>query len=317
MKAWLLKFHRWMAILFAIPLAVLIVTGLILSLNPILFDRGVTGRSLALSDVEAALAKFDPDKRATTLNIRAYEGVVLLSAGRGSAPQRIDLASKTEIPATKSLWSETLTAAQRLHETFQDLGYKGDAGSSPWMQALIAPIKYPVAASTYAMLVFMALGILMGWGNFRNSLGGWHRMTAWVLLPLLILSPLTGLALFHRITFTPLPQRPADPPATLHDAVKLIAAKHDLATVMWIRPLGPNLGARLYDNGRASVFMVTKTGLVATPTPWPRLLHEGTWAGKWSGIVNIVTSLAFVLLLVTGLTIWVRRRMRRATRVRT
>ncbi len=142
-------------------------------------------------------------------------------------------------------------------------------------------------------------------------------MTAWFLLPLTILSPLTGLALFHRITFAQPPTRPADPPATLAEAVKLIAAKHDLADVMWIRPLGPNLGARLYDGGSAAVFAVTKTGLVATPKSWPRLLHEGTWAGKWSGLLNVVTSLAFILLLVTGMTIWMRRKLRRATRVRT
>ncbi len=321
MKSWLLKFHRWLALLFALPLAVLIVTGLMLSFNPILFDRSVTGKTVALADVDMALAKFDPERKATTLNMRAYEGIMTLSAGRGSAPQRIDLATNAQVPGTKSLWSETLTTAQRIHESFQDFGYKGDIGTSALMQALVAPMKYPVAASTYAMLVFMALGVLMGWGNFRNSLGGWHRMTAWFLLPLLILSPLTGLALFHRITFTQPSARPPDPPATLHEAVKLIAAKHDLADVLWIRPLGqgPNagMGVRLYDGGRASVFTVTKAGLVPTPTPWPRLLHEGTWAGKWSGIVNVVTSLAFVLLLVTGLTIWMRRKLRRARHVRT
>jgi sulfite reductase (NADPH) flavoprotein alpha-component len=99
--------------------------------------------------------------------------------------------------------------------------------------------------------------------------------------------------------------------------VKLIAAKHDLADVMWIRPQGPNLAARLYEGGSAKVFAVTKAGLVGGPTNWPRLLHEGTWAGKWSGIFNFVTSLALVLLTVTGITIWARRKWRRAARVRT
>ncbi len=172
MKAWFLRFHRWLALVFAVPLAVLIVTGLMLSVNPILFDRSVSGRSIALADVEAVLAKFDPDRKATTINMRAYEGVMILSAGRGSAPQRIDIASRAEVPASRSLWSETMTFAQRLHETFQDIGYKGDVGSNAVVQALVTPIRYPVVTSTYAMLVFMALGLFMGWGNFRNLFGG-------------------------------------------------------------------------------------------------------------------------------------------------
>lgn len=35
MTYWLLKLHRWLALLFALPLAVLIVTGLILSVEPV------------------------------------------------------------------------------------------------------------------------------------------------------------------------------------------------------------------------------------------------------------------------------------------
>lgn len=300
MKPWLLRLHRWIALAFSIPLGVLIVTGLLLSLSPILFDTGVTRRSLARTDVEAMLATFDADQKATSLSIRAYEGTMTLSAGRGSTPVRVDLASKSRIPASQWLWSDVLTTTQRLHETF------------------LLNLGWLVTASTIAMLTMMALGVGLGWGNFRQSLGGWHRATAWFLLPLLVLSPLTGLALALRITLAPAAERATAPAASLHEAVRLVADRYDLANVVWIRPLGPNgLAARVYDNGRAKVFAVSKSGLMETPPSWPRLLHEGVWRGVWSGGVNLVTSLAFVLLLATGLTIWSRRQLQRARRART
>ncbi len=34
MKAWLLKLHRWLALVFALPLIVVIATGLVLSFGP-------------------------------------------------------------------------------------------------------------------------------------------------------------------------------------------------------------------------------------------------------------------------------------------
>ena len=296
MKAQFLRLHRWIALVFAVPLAIIIVTGLMLSIEPMLNDRAVSGRSLPLAQIEAALAKFDPDKKATTLNVRAYDGVLSLAEGRGSGPRRIDVTSNTLVPADRTLWSDTLTTARRLHET------------------LLLDLGWLVIASTYAMLAMIVLGLLMGWPYLRNTLGGWHRATAWGLLPLLILSPLSGLGLAHGITFAPPPARVEGPPVPLHDAVKLVAAKHDLASVIWIRPQGGAMRARLIDGREAKVFAVTRNGLVEGPRGWPRLIHEGVWGGLSSGLINLVTSLAMVPLMATGVTIWGRRWLRRGLR---
>jgi uncharacterized iron-regulated membrane protein len=59
---------------------------------------------------------------------------------------------------------------------------------------------------------------------------------------------------------------------------------------------------------------VTRDGLVPGARNWPRALHEGVWAGVYSGLVNVGTSIALIGLLVTGLTIWARRTLRRASR---
>jgi uncharacterized iron-regulated membrane protein len=295
---YLLRLHRWITLAFALPLAVLITTGLVLSFDPIVADRGVNGRSISLAQIEQVLATHDPDRKANTLNIRAFENLIVLAEGRSGAFKRIDLVTNSVLPADKRLWSDTMATAKRLHETFQlELG---------WL----------VAWSTIAMLVSMVFGLFMGWPYFRNSLGGWHRGTAWVLSPLLLLSPLTGLALAYRVTFTQPPAKIDGPPVPLHEAVKVFGSTYDFATVMWIRPQGGATRVRFYDGREARVMAITKTGLIAGPQAWPRLLHEGSWAGVYSGILNVIVSLALMGLMTTGLLIWGRRSWRRLARRR-
>lgn len=293
MKPYLLRLHRWLTLIFAIPLAVIIVTGLMLSVEPIAYDRAVNGKSVSLATVEQALAKHDPDKKATTISMRAYEGVMVLSEGRGGVSKKIDLSTGDLVSPGRSLWSDTLMTARRLHET------------------LLLDLRWLVSASTIAMLVSMILAIFMGLPFFRNTLGGWHRGVAWGLLPLLILSPLTGLALAYGFNFTGPQPRIEGPPVPLADAVKMVAAKTDLASVVWIRPMGGAVRARVYDGREAKVFAVSRAGLVESAQSWPRAWHEGVFAGLWSGLMNVVISLAFIALMSTGLLIWTRRKFRK------
>jgi uncharacterized iron-regulated membrane protein len=57
----LLRLHRWTTLLFSIPLGVLIVTGLILSFEPIAIDSGAT--PITADTMAAALAKHDRTAR--------------------------------------------------------------------------------------------------------------------------------------------------------------------------------------------------------------------------------------------------------------
>ncbi len=296
MKPQLLRLHRWITLAFAIPLAVVIVTGLILSFEPIAADRLFTGRSVSLASVEAGMAKHDPERKAAVLTVRAAENTIGLAAGRGVPPIRIDLATGEKVDSARSLWSDTLTTARRLHES------------------LLIDAKWLVDAATVAMLISMVIGLFMGWPRLRNTLGGWHRLTAWSLAPLLLLSPLTGLAIAFGVTFTSPSPKTEGPPVPLAEAVKIVAAKHDLASVVWIRPMGGAMRARLYDGREANVFTVTRNGLVAGERNWPRAIHEGVWAGVYSGLINVITSIALIGLMITGLTIWARRTLRRTSR---
>jgi uncharacterized iron-regulated membrane protein len=299
MKVWLLKFHRWLAVVFALPLAVVVLTGLILSFEPWLVSRAVAPGTLSPQKIQGFLRQHDASGQARAISYRSYDNTLMLGAGRGGGVV-IDAATGQIQPGPSSLAS-MLGTARRLHET------------------LLIEAGWLVIASTTAMLVIALLGILMGWPRFANTLAGWHKATAWGLLPLIVLSPLTGLLIAAGVTFTSPPPAPAAQGALLKlaEAVDLLGREHDLSGLIWLRPQGGRLLARIAQDGEYRLYAVTPTGASPLERNWPRLWHEGNFAGAWSAAMNLILSIAMLGLLVTGVWIWSRRQLRRRTRRRT
>lgn len=292
-KPWLLRFHRWLTLVFAMPLAVIILTGLILSVEPAAQIGAARPGTLSADRMVDLLARHDPEGKARSLTFRAYEGRLSIGGVRPDDTIDVDVSSGVELTEDGAL-SNLFYYSRVLHETLMlDLG---------WL----------VHVSTMAMILLMALGIAMGWPRFANSVSGWHKGVAWGLLPLLVLSPLTGLFLAWGISFTGTPPAtPASAPMTMVEAVRQVGAAHDLTGLVWIRGRAGRLLARVVDGGEYRVFAVTREGLVPSPRNWVRLLHEGNFAGMWSVLMNVVISIAFVALMTTGLIIWARRRFRK------
>jgi uncharacterized iron-regulated membrane protein len=290
MKPLLLRLHRWTTLIFALPLALVIVTGLILSLDPILQDAGARGVTLSGADLVSVLDKHDPDAKARGISIRAYENRMTLQGVGEDGSLDLDLATKAEVDdSERTMLSEIIGEARGLHEHFLfDLG---------WV----------VTASTIAMVVLIILGVLMGWPRIRNSFSGWHQGIAWVLLPILALSPITGLMLAFRISLSSLPPQDKSAPLPLKAAVEMLGKDRDLGGLIWLRTRGGRMLVRINEGGAFNVYQVSRNGVTPMSGNWPRALHEGNAYGLWTGIMVLVTSLAFVGLMVTGLTIWFRR----------
>ncbi|MEZ5843018.1 MAG: PepSY-associated TM helix domain-containing protein [Hyphomicrobiaceae bacterium] len=180
MKIWLLRLHRWLALAFALPLVVILGTAIVLSVEPAVVTSAIKPGALTADRLEALIARHDPQGRQRAVAHRSYDGTISLG-GRGSA-KVVDVATG-ELRAGPSSLASLFVTARRLHETLlMDLG---------WL----------VLWSTYAMLVLALLGVLMGWPRFANTVSGWHKGMAWGLLPLLVLSPLTGVFLAQGINF--------------------------------------------------------------------------------------------------------------------
>jgi uncharacterized iron-regulated membrane protein len=292
LKAWLLRLHRWLALAFALPLAIVLVTGLVLSLEPIIVGGAIKPGSLSVAKVEALIAKHDPERRARGLVLRSYANTLTLGAGRQSGTI-IDL-DTGEIARNPSTLADWLLTSRRLHET------------------LLIDARWLVTASTIAMLVLISLGILMGLPRLSNTIAGWHRATAWFLLPFVVLSPLTGLAMAFGVTFAgPPPRGGGGPEMTVVEAVRAASRQHDLSNVIWLRPAVGGMRVRLVEDGEYRVYAVTGAGLTAIERNWPRLLHEGNWRGYLSASLNVITAVALLGLLGTGLYAWGRRQVGR------
>lgn len=293
LKFYCLLFHRWLALIFALPLLLVIGSGLILSFEP-LAQQARPKQPITLSMIEEALARYDPQRNARSLTIRTQDNTLTIGGVGAGGSIVVDLGTGAETTDPQHTAQLFLTA-RRLHET------------------LLLDLGWLVTASTIAMVVIPCLGLMIGWPRLRNSLGGWHQGMAWFALPLVILSPLSGLALAFGITLTP-PAAPSERGRiAMLEAVRLIAANHDLANLTSIRPRGRILMARIFVNGELRGYRVGPAQLEPLPRNWPRLIHEGNWGGFWGPLVNIITSLVLIGLLATGVVIWSIRSLRKSS----
>lgn len=295
-KPWLLRLHGWIAVIAAIPLLVLIVTGAILSVEPIVQRTPVPAGALAPEKVLAWLDAHDSAGKARGLVLRSYEGTLTIAGAGPAGEVEIDLATgKPVVEEAGFYWSDLFGAVRGLHE-----------------HLVVGGVALAVPA-TIAMMVIVVLGVLMGIPRIRNTVSGWHKAISWGLLPLVIASPLTALLMAGGIGVSlGTPSAGARPaPVPIKEAVSVIAREHDLANLIWLRQRGGRQLVRLWDGGEARVYTLSAQGLAALPRNWPRLVHEGNFAGAWSGAMNLVLSLAFLALTFTGLWIFVAKQRRK------
>ncbi len=290
LKAWFLRLHRWIALTFALPLLVVLVTGLFLSFQPLLQSANVERGTVTLEKLEGWLDQHDPQGRARSLRIDWFQKVV-------SIGNEVDLDIKTGAEVDEDHWFSSIMRSSRgIH------------------QRLIYDLGWLVIASTIGMTIVMALGVFLGLPRLANTLSGWHKAMAWFLLPLLLASPVTSLFMAAGITFSAPAQRAQALP--LRDALRLVAASHDPSTIEYIRQRGSRQLARISDGSSQITYTVSREGLKPAGTNWPRTFHEGTFWGIWGGVMNVILSFAFLGLLGTGFLIWLRRRLRPRRRVR-
>lgn len=288
-KPALLRLHRWITLVFALPLFAIIATGLILSVEPLVQTSGIGGDAIDAGRVVELVKRYDPDGKARGLSINAASRRITL---QGTTVPAIDLATG-EAASVSSTLSEFFLWARFTHERLM-----GQA----WL----------VTASTLAMVIVLVLGIVMGLPRLRNTLSGWHKGTAWFTLPLILISPLTGLCMAFGLTFqTAAPPATGGRPLALPDAIRMVASSHELSHVISIGTRGGRIMARLYDGGELRAYAVTASEVTPLPRNWPRLIHEGNWSALIASPLNVVTSIALLTLLSTGLLIWARRTLRK------
>lgn len=301
--------HRWAALVFTPLFLLILLSGAFLACKPIWeawqADRPLPG--LAPQAWVRALDTLDPQGRAAGASL-SPDGQRLILQGRGGAsPQSYDSVSLAPVPNQDRDW---FGLAKDLHK------------------ALLLRADFLVEAATYAMTAILALGLLLGWPRLKARLSqwglmDWHRGLGWLLVPLALLTPVTAvLMILHIGTGAPggpgkaFPKgegRGKPPVMALAQAVRLADGAENLDNIRQVRRFrqGAVLIVAQDGAGQPRRLLVDGKGQVRPMTAqpgWVKQLHEGTWAGPWSGLLNLLAALLLSALLVTGLGAWLARR---------
>ncbi|SEF79973.1 PepSY domain-containing protein [Marinobacterium lutimaris] len=287
MKALLLQLHRWTGLVLLPVFLLVIISGMILALKPVVESGGsVNYQSPAdTTQLIAALESMDPEQSIRSLS-RAGE-----SAWNLGPKGVVDLKTGEQLPGESSFAAELFELTKSFHKS------------------LLLGLSWLIELATWVMLGIVIVGIFLGWPKFRKTLIGWHHQLGAWLFPLALLLPLTGVMMTQHILETPLPVSPGKHETVkLADALRMADAQADLSELQSARRF--KFGSALISTADQTLLVTASDVHVLAPKAIsPKTLHEGTWAGAWSGWLNFAVGGLLLGLSVTGFISWYRRRV--------
>lgn len=289
LKRPLLIAHRWVALGLAPVFLLILLSGAVLAFKPILGDSTAEPSArVSAGAAAAALAAIDPAGRAAAVSFSADGRSISLKSKDPAVAGTFDVATGT---AAASQGFDLFGFALSLHKN------------------LLVGAGLLVEIATYAMVALLVAGLLFGLPKLRNTLGGWHRGMGWFALPLLALLPVTGLLMTLHVGKPALPALAPGEPISLAQAIQAVPLPADGQFVMARRFQAGSAMVKTTSAAGEQLHVVQSNGQVAlTGSPsWVDAVHEGTWAGAWSGVLNLVSALLLMGVTITGLYAWLRR----------
>jgi sulfite reductase (NADPH) flavoprotein alpha-component len=291
----LIFLHRWAGVILAPIFLIVILSGAVLSFRPIV---GSFAPPPAATRVDAGQVSALVTRLATTAPVSA---VTIADGGRAvdvvsadpAVAGRWDLASGARLAGAAAPF-DVFAFAERVHKQ------------------LLVGLGLVVEIAAWVMLGLVLIGPFLAWLRFRNSLMGWHTAIGWVLFPLVLLPPLSGVLMTLHVGEggTPLPR--AARTVGVAEALSIAAPSVDLADLVQARAFRGGTVMLRTGGSAPATWVVTDEKAVAL-TGGPSLvkqIHEGTWGGIGAGALNFAASLALLALAVTGPWSWLARRRR-------
>lgn len=295
-KKTLIWMHRWLTLLLLPLFVLIIVTGAILSFAPIIKDSASGPPAREPVEVAALLpilSQVDPQSRSRALELEE-PGIIVVEFSRRGAREwhAFDMVTGQHLEE-RAIGADFFHTVQGLHKH------------------LLLDLDIVVDIATYVMVLVIIVGPLLSWPRLRNTLVGWHTVLGWVGFPLVLMVSATGVMMALALGTPQFPQVDRDQGRMpMVRAIERAVEHGGLTHVQDARRLET---AAVAINGRAgeeaAAFVVTRDD-VTRVSNYPGLvteLHEGTWAGGWSGGLNLVASVLLMVLMVTGLVSWGRR----------
>ncbi|MEJ2455978.1 MAG: PepSY-associated TM helix domain-containing protein [Candidatus Thiodiazotropha sp.] len=294
------KLHRWIGVSLA-PLFLLIaLSGAVLAFKPITQGGDtVTAGSVSGAELITFLQQIDPlgqevdrlrvDASATQVEIRSHNPEL---QGRYALDTGVRLAGTTEAEGF-----DLFEFAEHLHKE------------------LLIGVDVLVQIASYLMLFLVISAPLLSWPRLRNNLMGWHRAAGWLLLPVVVMLPLTGVLMSLHVGMPELPRmsQPGNR-LSLEQGLRQAQLTLPLEGVEQVRRFrGGTILLGMQQSAHKRLLVVTDESVkpIHPEDNLVKTLHEGTWAGPWSGLFNLLGATALSLLGTTGFISWWRRRIKR------
>ena len=296
----LAQIHRWLAITLSPVLVLILLSGIVLAFRPILGSERAAPRARTAVDPVRLAAVIDSlDPRATAMGFFVDdEGAVHLFAP-GTGFPAVDVATgrastSTEAPPRPTFWDY----AHRVHV---DL----------WIGA-----EGLTLLATLAMIILVVAGPFLSRPRRPRTARGWHVWMGWAAWPLLALLPFS--VVMMKIHPPIAVSRGAPLPSLARVVERASAAGLDVASLRGAQGLPGGKAIVMVQGARGGRWLLdgtTATSLHSRVAELGSALHEGTWAGAWSGALNILAAIASLVMLGSGLLSWARhRRGRRGAR---
>lgn len=303
LKPTLFKLHRWIGVGLA-PLFLLIaLSGAVLALKPMQQQTPAAAtEAAAVPHLINLLEQLDPlGQEINAVSIDAATNQVNVRSQNPQIQGQFDLASGARISGGEQAESfDLFEIAKHLHKE------------------LLLGADILIQVASYLMLLIVITAPLLAWPRLRNNLMGWHRGAGWLLLPVVLMLPLTGVLMSLHVGMPELP-RMSQPGASLSltQALQMAQQDQDLKGLNMARRFrgGSVLLSITGAQGKRSLFVTDQAVTPVNPQGnLVKTLHEGNWAGAWSGALNLMGAMALSLLSLTGFISWRRRQLKRRKR---
>lgn len=299
-RARIARLHRWLALALAPVILLIILSGAVLAFRPILHphDEG-HAHAAGRADVGRILALVTRAEAAGPIDFAGFADAehhtFMLAGPKGAAAY--DLATGATVPMPAPAEDEPsgiFDIALRVHKEL-------------WIGAGAL-----VTIASLAMIFLVIAGpVLARPGRGVGPLGQ-HIRFGWFLWPLVALLPLSLVMMKLHL---PVLNNPSAPMAPMSSLMRSVARVSDLSRLDGMQRLPGGRAFVVLEGASGPTRYVYADGRLRTMdsrmSAIGRELHEGTWAGRWSGFINLAAAAAMLWMLGSGVLSFARRRARR------
>ncbi|AHG93324.1 NAD-binding flavodoxin, putative (plasmid) [Gemmatirosa kalamazoonensis] len=295
-RARVASLHRWLAVLLSPVVALIILSGAVLAFRPILHpvERiAPTSRHVDLARVTAMVARAEAAGPVDFVGLPDDARTIVLAGPRGLTAYDVATGRDAPIPRPQTT-VDVFDVAMRVHK---DMWFGAGA---------------VVTLASLAMIFLVVAGpFLARFGHGAGPLGR-HIRAGWILWPLVALLPLSLVMMkLHLPVVTPSSATRVPLSRTLADVARVA----DLTRLDGMQRLPGGAAFFIVEEPSGAVRYVYNDGSVRRldtgVSTLGRALHEGTWAGRWSGMLNLLAAAAMLWMLTSGLLSFARRRTAR------